>query len=191
VHIISDSKSAIQSISTCQRSLDETVQSIAKKIQQKSSNQKIHFQWIPSHVGFRQNDIADSLAKKGAQETTITGEHLTTNEIKSKTTQNKKKLWSRSISHDWYHPRKPGEVMGIELNRAEQTTLSRFRTGHLKGLTFEAGVKVFPTCPNCNQQPCSPHHVLKCLNLPVDYHINNPKTFIGRISQNRAFLDII
>ena len=63
--VLSDSLSALQTLQTYQTSrpdLLNTILTLLHKITQ--SNQLIHFQWIPSHVGIQGNEIVDNTAKQ-------------------------------------------------------------------------------------------------------------------------------
>ncbi|UYV78952.1 CNOT6L [Cordylochernes scorpioides] len=54
----------------------------------------------------------------------------------------------------------PGGALNI---RQHQTTLTRFRTGHLKPLKIENNNKIYPTCPKCSLVPAAPEHILACI----------------------------
>ncbi|UYV69521.1 GIT2 [Cordylochernes scorpioides] len=56
--------------------------------------------------------------------------------------------------------RKPGRALNL---RQHQTTLTRFRTGHLKPLKIENNNKIYPTCPKCSLAPAAPEHILACI----------------------------
>ncbi|UYV79538.1 GTPBP6 [Cordylochernes scorpioides] len=59
----------------------------------------------------------------------------------------------------WYSGVNPGGALNIR-NRQHQTTLTRFRTGHLKPLKIENNNKIYPTCPKCSLAPAAPEHIL-------------------------------
>ncbi|GFY34770.1 uncharacterized protein TNCV_844691 [Trichonephila clavipes] len=50
-------------------------------------------------------------------------------------------------------------------SRAHQTTLARFRSGHLRSMTLVQGVKSFFTCP-CSLL-ASPAHLLDCWDISL------------------------
>ncbi|GFT65592.1 uncharacterized protein TNCV_869001 [Trichonephila clavipes] len=50
-------------------------------------------------------------------------------------------------------------------SRAHQTALARFRSGHLRSMTFVQGVKSFFTCP-CSLL-ASPAHLLNCWGISL------------------------
>ncbi|XP_035219350.1 chymotrypsinogen 2-like [Stegodyphus dumicola] len=47
-------------------------------------------------------------------------------------------------SHPWYQADCPGRSLAMDCERCVQTTLSGFFSGHLRGLTFESGIKMHP-----------------------------------------------
>ena len=63
-----DSKSAIQKITSQNASESATVTDIRNSLKLLTKiNKKIHFQWVPSHIGLSGNELADNLAKKGTK----------------------------------------------------------------------------------------------------------------------------
>ncbi|GFT67155.1 uncharacterized protein TNCV_783091 [Trichonephila clavipes] len=50
-------------------------------------------------------------------------------------------------AHHWYAAKSPGLSLQCRRSRALQTALERFRSGHLRGMTFVQGVNSFFTCP--------------------------------------------
>ncbi|GFY35456.1 RNase H domain-containing protein [Trichonephila clavipes] len=68
-------------------------------------------------------------------------------------------------AHHWYETKKPGGSLFLQCSRKEQTILTRFRSGHLRTLTFRDGNKVFPTCVRCSACQVSPEHILDYLGL--------------------------
>ena len=59
-----DSKSAIQKITSQNASESATVTDIRNSLKLLT---KINFQWVPSHIGLSENELADNLAKKGTK----------------------------------------------------------------------------------------------------------------------------
>ncbi|GFT25056.1 uncharacterized protein TNCV_179681 [Trichonephila clavipes] len=49
--------------------------------------------------------------------------------------------------------------------RQDQTLLARFRSGHIKTMTFSEGRKSFEMCTNCSSEPVTPAQILECLEL--------------------------
>ncbi|GFW93501.1 uncharacterized protein TNCV_47041 [Trichonephila clavipes] len=55
--------------------------------------------------------------------------------------------WRNPPSHHWYAAKSPGLSIQCRSSRAHQTALARFRSGHLRNMTFVQGIKSFFTCP--------------------------------------------
>ncbi|GFU86681.1 RNase H domain-containing protein [Trichonephila clavipes] len=68
-------------------------------------------------------------------------------------------------AHHWYEAKLPGGSLSLQCNMQEQTILTRFRSGHLRTLTFKDENKVFLTCVRCSPCHASPEHILDCLGL--------------------------
>ncbi|UYV70473.1 hypothetical protein LAZ67_7003162 [Cordylochernes scorpioides] len=77
---------------------------------------------------------------------------------------NDPKNWRIPPKHSWYSGVNPGGALNIR-NRQHQTTLTRFRTGHLKPLKIEKNNKIYPTahCPKCSLVPAASEHILACI----------------------------
>ncbi|GBM99170.1 hypothetical protein AVEN_226646-1, partial [Araneus ventricosus] len=75
------------------------------------------------------------------------------------------KKWRVPPSHDWYKRSSPGGSIGLACDKADQTALSRFVSGHLRSCSFSHGNKVFPVCAKCGVASASPEHILSCLRL--------------------------
>ncbi|GFX31762.1 uncharacterized protein TNCV_170951 [Trichonephila clavipes] len=59
----------------------------------------------------------------------------------------------------------PGLSLQCRSSRAHQTVLARFRSGHLRSMTFVQEVKSFFICP-CSL-PASPAHLLDCWGISL------------------------
>ncbi|GBM17282.1 hypothetical protein AVEN_223813-1 [Araneus ventricosus] len=66
--ILRDSRSSIQHLANWHRVRDNTGMNILNKLKSLSVSYRIHLQRIPSHVNIQGNEIADALAKAGADE---------------------------------------------------------------------------------------------------------------------------
>ncbi|GBM07326.1 hypothetical protein AVEN_187874-2 [Araneus ventricosus] len=126
---------------------------------------EVHLQWIPSHVDIYGNEVADNLAKQGTAEPLCSTPSLTFDEIYSIRKNKDLKTWRVPPSHDWYKRSSPGGSIGLACDRADQTALSRFVSGHLRSCSFSHGNKVFPVCAKCGVASASPEHILSYLRL--------------------------
>ncbi|GFW61136.1 uncharacterized protein TNCV_4873461 [Trichonephila clavipes] len=74
-------------------------------------------------------------------------------------------IWRNPPAHHWYAAKIPDLSLQCMSSRAHQTTLARFRNGHLRGMIFGQRVKSFFTCP-CSL-PASPVHPLDCWGISL------------------------
>ncbi|GBN33109.1 hypothetical protein AVEN_274797-1 [Araneus ventricosus] len=135
---------------------------------------EVHLQWIPSHVDIYGNEVADNLAKQGTAEPLCSTPSLTFDEIYSIRKNKDLKTWRVPPSHDWYKRSSPGGSIGLACDRADQTALSRFVSGHLRSCSFSHGNKVFPVCAKCGVASASPEHILSCLRLSRETFETDP-----------------
>lgn len=174
VWILSDSRSSIQHLKDWNNVGDRTGISILKLLRHISVDHEVHLQWIPSHVDIYGNEIADDLAKQGSVETLSSVASLTFDELYSIRKNKDLKTWRIPPSHDWYWRSSPGGSIGLPLDRADQTALSRFASGHLRSCYYSHGDKVFPVCAKCGVESASPEHILACLRLPKETFATDP-----------------
>ncbi|GFW77657.1 uncharacterized protein TNCV_133481 [Trichonephila clavipes] len=73
--------------------------------------------------------------------------------------------WRNSPAHHQYAAKNPGLPIQGRSSRAHQTALARFRSGHLRSMTFVQGVKSFFTYP-CSLL-ASPAHLLDCWGISL------------------------
>ena len=173
VWILSDSKSSIQHLSDWSSVGDRASVSILNMLKQISKSRTVHLQWIPSHVDIYGNEVADSLAKEGS-EAPAPFPVLTFPEAYSIKKNRTKLKWLIPPANNWYKRKSPGGSLGLTCDRKDQTTLSRFASGHLKTLTFQGGLKVFPICGKCATEMASPDHILDCLQLSWEDLVKEP-----------------
>ncbi|GBM10476.1 hypothetical protein AVEN_109284-1 [Araneus ventricosus] len=62
----------------------------------------------------------------------------------------------------------------LACDRADQTELSRFVSGHLRSCSFSYGNKVFLVCAKCGVASASPEHILSCLRLSGETFETDP-----------------
>ncbi|GBM04898.1 hypothetical protein AVEN_252835-1 [Araneus ventricosus] len=100
------------------------------------SKYRIHLQWISSHVNIQGNEIADALAKAGADDASVPSAPLTYLELFSRAQSRNKTIWLIPPVHHWYRGSRPGGCLSIDCNRRKQTALTRFLSGHYQKLDF-------------------------------------------------------
>ncbi|GBN49139.1 hypothetical protein AVEN_241628-1 [Araneus ventricosus] len=174
VWIVSDSRSSIQHLKDWNNVGDRTSISILKLLRHIGVDHEVHLQWIPSHVDIYGNEVADNLAKQGTAEPLCSAPSLTFDEIYSIRKNKDLKTWRVPPSHDWYKRSSPGGSIGLSCDRADQTALSRFVSGHLRSCSFSHGNKVFPVCAKCGVASASPEHILSCLRLSRETFETDP-----------------
>ncbi|UYV61874.1 hypothetical protein LAZ67_1006915 [Cordylochernes scorpioides] len=192
IWILTDSRSAIQHLSHTGELRDKVSRNIIGYLQKLSKTSKIHLQWIPSHVGIEGNEAADVLAKKGTKEPLPQKNKLTFKEIETVAKTKINKNWRIPPKHSWYSGVNPGGALNIR-NRQHQTTLTRFRTGHLKPLKIENNNKIYPTCPKCSLAPAAPEHILACIRCTKQDLWERPLLIIKQLEEHELmeFVDRI
>ncbi|GBM11203.1 hypothetical protein AVEN_133930-1 [Araneus ventricosus] len=177
---------------------------------------RIHLQWIPSHVDIHGNDIADALAKAGADDASVPSAPLTYLELFFRSKSRNKTIWLIPPEHHWYQGSRPGGCLSglfwyprfgwetslfphvnngksdvsqpnrgyqngplsIDCSRHNQTTLTRFLSGHIRSLTFSDNSKCFEICPKCAAEQATPDHILACMGLSTQDLV--PKSHMTR-----------
>ncbi|GBL58513.1 hypothetical protein AVEN_13979-1, partial [Araneus ventricosus] len=120
------------------------------------------------------NEIADALAKAGADDTSVPSAPLTYLGLFSRAKNRNKTTWLIPPVHHWYQDSRPGGCLSIDCNRRDQTTLTRFLSGHIRSLTFSDNFKCFENCPKCTTEQATPNHILTCLGLSKQDLVSNP-----------------
>ncbi|GFX16179.1 putative RNA-directed DNA polymerase from transposon BS [Trichonephila clavipes] len=174
IWILCDSRSAIQHLSDWTNVGDKTSVSILKNLKELSQQHDFYFQWIPSHIGLFGNDTADLLAKEGVTENLMSRRTLTFSEIFSKTKSLIQELWKTPPTHPWYNRQAPGGALSIKADRVVQTTISRLASGHIRGLSFNLGQKIYENCTKCNLVQATPDHLLFCAGLEREDIYSSP-----------------
>ncbi|GFW52086.1 RNase H domain-containing protein [Trichonephila clavipes] len=82
--------------------------------------------------------------------------NLTFSEIFSKTKSLIQELWKTPPTHPWYNRQAPGGALSIKADRVFQTTISRLASGHIRGLSFHLGQKIYENCTKCNLVQATP-----------------------------------
>ncbi|GBN40428.1 hypothetical protein AVEN_102494-1 [Araneus ventricosus] len=149
IWILTDSRSSIQHLANWHRVRDNTGMNILNKLNSLSVSYRIHPQWIPPHVNIQGNEVADKLAKAGAADASVPSAPLTYLELFSRAKSRNKTNWLIPPVHRWYQGSRPDGCLSIDCNRRDQTTLTRFLSGHIRSLTFSDISNCFEICPKC------------------------------------------
>ncbi|GFX93885.1 gag-pol [Trichonephila clavipes] len=113
------------------------------------------------HASIAGNEIADALGKDGTAQPNMNSALFTYSELHSSYIN--KKISTVPPAHHWYEAKRPGGSLSLQCSRQEQTILTRFRSGHLRTLTFKDGNTVFPICVRCSACKASPAYILVCV----------------------------
>ncbi|XP_042905437.1 uncharacterized protein [Parasteatoda tepidariorum] len=183
IWILTDSKSSIQHLSNWMNVGDRAAASILGMLFRLSADFGVHFQWIPSHVGIKGNEMADSLAKDASLEPLQPDLPSTFNEVFAECKKMLMDLWRLPPPHNWYFRKRPGSALLFGGSRSQQTCLSRFASGHLRCLSYDQGQKTFGLCTKCKTAQASPEHILNCIDFKIDEVFSKPHLFLD-------FLDI-
>ncbi|GFU46688.1 uncharacterized protein TNCV_1546951 [Trichonephila clavipes] len=73
--------------------------------------------------------------------------------------------WRNPPAHHWYAAKSSGLSIQCRSSRAHQAALARFRSDHLRSVTFVQGVKSSFTCP-CSLL-ASTAHLLDCWGISL------------------------
>ncbi|GBL93784.1 hypothetical protein AVEN_166814-1 [Araneus ventricosus] len=174
IWILTDSRSSIQHLANWHRVRDNTGMNSLNKLKSLSVSYRIHLQWILSHVNIQGNEIADALAKAGSDDASMSSAPLTYLELFSRAKSRNKTIWLIPPVHHWYQGSRPGGCLSIDCSRRDQTTLTRFLSGHIRSLTFSDNSKCFEICPKCTAEQATPDHLLACLGISHQDLVSNP-----------------
>ncbi|GBN64799.1 hypothetical protein AVEN_28167-1 [Araneus ventricosus] len=97
---------------------------IFNKLKSLSVSYRIHLQWIPSYVNIQGNEIADALAKAGADDASVPSAPLTYLELFSRAKSRNEAIWLIPPEHHWYQGSRPGGCLSIDCSRRDQITYS-------------------------------------------------------------------
>ncbi|GBM47838.1 hypothetical protein AVEN_5214-1 [Araneus ventricosus] len=164
LYILMDSKSSIQYLKNWLKISEKTGQEFISKIVSLSQKSRVCIQWIPSHAGVFDNEVAGLLAKEGGALPSAASEFFAS-EISSIHRAKANSTWKVPPAHEWYAGIRPGLSLQSEGTRSAQTALTRLHSGHIKSLKFVDKEKTYSSCPcSC---PASPAHVIDCIIASV------------------------
>ena len=157
---LTDCRSLIQAIGTGKA--EECKDLVANFSHLMVSSKRVVVQWIPSHCGIRGNEIADQLAKIGSEQIQ---DDLSVSYKSCKS--NIRKTYLDKWRAD--HPGHKDNDAWHYLERQDQVTIFRLRTGHNKlqsHMFHRFRVGDSPLCP-CGSEPMTATHILQQCQLLV------------------------
>ncbi|XP_062557446.1 uncharacterized protein LOC134222318 [Armigeres subalbatus] len=140
-----------------------------------ASSLKVTIQWIPSHIGIKGNDIADELAKAGANSEEVLENGIFKHDAFNIFNQNRK-----NNTNHWYttYAEEKGKhffsiqphysdapwYKNKQLNNREVRTLNRLMAGHSYANNWLAKMKIIqdPECDVCLTEDTADHVILHC-----------------------------
>ena len=146
---------------------------------------KVHFCWIPSHVGILQNEIVDEAAKEASLASKIDFKYIPHCDMKRPikqyiNTKWKEKWSSPSLANNKKYKKIRPSVefwtSSFHTNRKHEKVLTRLRIGHTRlthGFLFEGSSP--PVCDCCQVQLTVEHILVDCKrydNSRTKYHID-------------------
>ena len=153
--IFTDSLSTLQTLNSVDP--DQTIQGLHSSLAKLTAQHSASLQWVPAHVGLTGNERADRLAKIGSQVP------QTQNPV---TYRKRPRRFSTPGSMETGKTKNGGYQAHLDpirrLERAQQTTIFRLRTGHrgLRARLKRTGVSDSSLC-ECGQADQTPDHVLQ------------------------------
>ena len=169
--IMTDGLSALQSLANPNPN-NNFIKRILNILVSINSNVKIHFIWIPGHVGIKGNERADKLAKEALAQTCQQSKILEFSDLKALTNSYINSLWQEEWNLEVGNklreiiPRLTERHVGHTNNRREETLLSRLRIGHT-WLThgYLLRDEEVPFCHSCDSVFNIRHILIECIDL--------------------------
>ena len=187
--IYTDSRSAIDALDQYEHkcSLVQKTKIMIHKLKEKGK--EVQLCWIPSHIGIRGNEIADSMAKKAitkprCNEPIPLLDHM--NKIKQIISQKWQKRWDEVTNNKLKEIKETTKEWSTSIQKDRQTEsiLTRLRIGHTKlthGYLMNIPRDPAPSCNECN------------VTLTIKHIFSNCKKFSNEKTQcfeNRSFNEI-
>ena len=194
--IFSDSLSSLQALDNLKVD-NPTVQRVLSKYNSLSDRNTVLFCWLPSHVGIRGNDQADSAAK-AALNLDISPSKLPYTDFKGLINESLKSswqsAWDAAITNK-LHSVKPvlGEWLpSFRTNRREEVVLARCRIGHTRYThSFLFQGEEPPECIPCAEPLSVKHILIDCVDfVPMRqryYTVTSMRDLFDRITPNDIF----
>ena len=160
---LTDCRSAVQSLQSPKEQLERDTQRLLCALSQST---KVAVQWIPAHCGLSGNEEADRLAKSGSHLEQVNS-IVSYREAKTLVKRHYQTFWTAQHSP-------PSDDQMPNLQRHQQTTIFRLRTGHcrLRAHMHRLGLSHTPDCP-CETGPQTPEHILQTCPLYQEARIKH------------------
>ncbi|CAH2101781.1 unnamed protein product [Euphydryas editha] len=182
--IITDSKSAIYHLARCTSNfrgspLAYSILGSLSKLSNKNISMKI--QWVPSHVGIPENEVADRLAREALTDgipfscLPLYSDHLYI--VKEKCREMWKEHFDvRSLTKGiWYKTIQPSLSRlswfdGASISRSDIVIALRLRSGHipLNSFAFLLGKNNSPNCSECDVPEDVYHIIMECVRIEAE-----------------------
>ena len=178
--ICTDSKSALQALRRTDDLSHPGVFSVHQLILSLTEDQHVTLLWIPGHCGIHGNDIADTLAKKGALLPNTTPEPLSLSDmfhlLNVRYAEYLQRTWEESHSNHIYtiKPKLGMWNTSSQRSREREVLLARLRCGHTRLTHSHLFTRSDPPlCQSCNVRMSVEHLLIGCQALtPNRRHIN-------------------
>ena len=146
------------------------------------SKYKIHFCWVPSHVGIQQNEIVDSAAKAAASDPdlSITRRQIPHSDMKKPIREYVLSKWQERWTSPLYINNKYRKIRpsvtpwfsSCQRNRRTERILTRLRIGHSRVThSFLLEGSSPPLCDDCQVQLTVQHIMVDCSMLNEKRHL--------------------
>lgn len=191
--VCSDSKSSLEALQG-DASINPLVMKIREKIHITQTNKVIQFIWIPSHIGIRGNDLADSAAKEALDFNPMYME-VPHSDFKSRILpyirQKWQLEWDREVDNK-LQAIKPtlAPPQTVRLSRREEVVYRRLRIGH-SYITHSWMLKREepPMCESCSEDFSIKHILIECAEF-IDkrrqfYNVPDMKTLFETVPPSR------
>ncbi|GFV94082.1 RNase H domain-containing protein [Trichonephila clavipes] len=136
------------------------------------------------------NEIADGLAREGSHKDSKPGSYLVFFRNFHTSQKRCQLLLEATPVHEWYERNHPGAALLETDSRRDETTLAAFRSGHTRAQRHVAGLKVYPSCPNCNVIQTAPAHILACIGCHKSQLLSSPATVLQCL-KTHGFMNLI
>ena len=168
--IFTDSKSAVERLSSRSNQNDHMLREIWKLLEQVADNSELHvvFQWIPGHSGLEGNERVDSIAKR-ATNLEQSKQQIDWHTAKATLRMNSNRGWMEKAKLRFTNPRHFRLKQNKNIAKQDQALLARMRTGgftpHLAWyrafITRTSDRPESATCPQCRSADETVEHVFR------------------------------